>query len=168
MRKSRITLSFLGMLALSTVVACGGGGGGGGGDDTGTLTVAASAEASDAHGGGNCGLAAPMPAELMHTWNETQECTALSSNPPRVVFSPTVVCPRNGQANCLATVPFFTCSSDPSQTCGAIGRFLPDCNAIELPDRYAGGAAHEMIHFLLRQAGRGDWAGHSAPEWSCQ
>ena len=167
MRKPRQILTILAILALSSLTACGGGGGGG--SDTESMTVPLSAaQASEANADGNCGAAIPMPANLMATWNETQECTAMSSNPPRVVFSPTVVCPRNGQENCLATVPFFTCTSDPSQTCGAIGRFLPDCNAIELPDRFAGGAAHEMIHFLLRQHGRGDWAHHDGPEWSCQ
>jgi len=167
MRKPRILLTILATLMLPTVFACGGGGGGGG--DSESLTVAvSSADASGANIGGSCAGAVPMPSSLLSTWNETEQCTGMSSEPPRVVFSPTAICPRNGQANCLATVPFFACSSDPSQTCGAIGRFLASCNAIELPDQFSGGAAHEMIHYLLHQNGQGDWADHSGPEWTCQ
>jgi len=166
MRKPRILQTILAATMLSTVMACGGGGGGGGSD---SATAALSAdEASHENTGGSCGGAVAMPASLLSTWQETEQCTGMSSEPPRVVFSPTVVCPRSGADNCLATVPFFTCSSDSSQTCGAIGRFLPDCNAIELPDHFSGGAAHEMIHYLLRQSGRGDWAQHSGSEWICQ
>jgi hypothetical protein len=109
-----------------------------------------------------------MPESLADIWMETEQCTNLSAPPPLVVFSPTVDCPRSGQPNCLATVPFFPCTEDPSQTCGAIGRFLPSCNAIELPDRYSRGAAHEMIHYLLYTSGRADWSEHSAKEFTCQ
>jgi hypothetical protein len=52
--------------------------------------------------------------------------------------------------------------------CGAAGRYLAGCNAIELPDQYSGAAAHEMIHHLLRTSGRGDWMSHGAPEFACQ
>jgi hypothetical protein len=166
MRKTSIRLAFLLTLTVPTLFGCGGGGGGGGTEST-TVNLS-SAGASEMSGDELCDSAGPLPVSLQGIWNETQQCTALSSVPPQVVFSPTVVCPRNGQPDCLATVPFFPCSSDPSQTCGAIGRFLPSCNAIELPDRYNGAAAHEMIHYLLHSNGHDDWAAHSAPEFVCQ
>lgn len=102
------------------------------------------------------------------TWNETEQCTALSAPPPLVMLSPTVICPRSGEPHCLSTVPFFPCSDNPAQSCGAIGRFLPRCGAIELPDHYSGAMAHEMIHYLLYTNRHGDWAGHTGPEFTCQ
>src|ERR1043165_8425079 len=118
--------------------------------------------------GGDCDGAERLPDSLASTWAETEQCTEMSAPPPSVIFSPTVECPRNHSDDCLATVPFFPCSDDPSQTCGAVGRFLPACNAIELPDHYSGASAHEMIHYLLHTNGRSDWAVHSGPEWVCQ
>jgi len=165
MRKPRILLTIIATLALPTLFACGGGGGGGSDSTTVGLT---SADAAEANTDASCAGAVPMPSNLLSTWQETEQCTGMSSEPPRVVFSPTTICPRSGAASCLATVPFFSCSNDASQTCGAIGRFLPDCNAIELPDKYSGGAAHEMIHYLLHQNGRGDWAQHTGTKWTCQ
>ena len=164
MNKQWIWLAFFTMLTSSTLLSCGGGGGG---EEVGSTTAPLSSiESSEV--GGSCDGAVPMPASLEGTWNETSQCAGMSSVPPSVIFSPTVTCPRNGESNCLATVPFFPCSSDPSQTCGAVGRFLPACNAIELPDRNTGAAAHEMIHYLLHASGRRDWASHSAPEFVCQ
>jgi hypothetical protein len=162
MNKARIWLAFLVSLSISPL---GCGGGGGGGVESSTVALS-SANASEI--GGDCTRAEPIPESMIGTWDETEQCTDLSASPPSVVFSPTVECPRNHQDECLSTVPFFPCSNDPSQTCGAVGRFLPDCNAIELPDRYRGAAAHEMIHYLLHSAGRKDWAVHTGPEWTCQ
>lgn len=172
MRKHRKTLAFLTTLTVPLFLACGGGGGGGGDDsaDSTESTVASltAADASEVSAQADCSESVPMPASLDAPWNETEQCTDLSAAPPRIILSATVNCPRSGQPNCLATVPFFPCSDNPSQTCGAIGRFLPDCGAIELPDRYSGAAAHEMIHYLLLANRRGDWADHSAPEFACQ
>ena len=162
MSKSLIWLGFLATFSLAPL-ACGGGGGGGVENSTAPLSAATNAEV-----GRDCTGAAPLTPLLETTWAETEECTDLSAVPPKVIFSPTVECPRNHQQECLATVPFFPCSSDPSQSCGAIGRFLPECGAVELPDHYSGGAAHEMIHYLLYTSGRSDWAAHAAPEWVCQ
>ena len=162
MSKLRICLLFLAMLMIS--VSCGGGSGEG--QETVTVPLASSDGRSEV--GDSCDGAQPMPPDLSGTWNETSQCAALWGPPPSVLFSPTVNCPRSGEPNCLATVAFFPCSDDASQTCGAIGRFLPECNAIELPDHYSGAAAHEMIHYLLYQNHRSDWAGHSSSEWVCQ
>jgi len=161
MSKARIWLAFLIALSVSAV-GCGGASGG-----VESTTVALNS-ASSTEVGGDCTGATPMPASMASTWAETEQCTDMSTSPPDVIFSPTVDCPRNGQDDCLATVPFFPCSDDPSQTCGAGGRFLPACNAIELPDHYSGAAAHEMIHYLLYSNGRGDWAAHTGAEWVCQ
>jgi len=169
MRKPRILLTFLTALALPALFGCGGGGGGAGGDDASTSTLSLSAaNASEMNKAESCAEAQPMPEKLIGTWNQTEVCTGLASTPPSVVFSPTVICPRSGADSCLSTVPYFTCSDDPTKLCGAVGRFLPDCNAIELPDKYSGGAAHEMIHYLLHQAHRKDWSEHTAPEFTCQ
>lgn len=167
MRQIQKTLLFAMAFMIPALSGCGGGGGGGGGG-TGSTVVSLSAAPEDVSSGGRCGGASPLPANLQATWNETEQCSALSAPPPNVVFSPTVTCPRNGLDECLSTVPFFPCGDNPSQSCGAIGRFLPSCNAIELPDRYSGGAAHEMIHYLLHTAGHPDWTQHSGPEWVCQ
>jgi hypothetical protein len=150
--------------------ACGGGGGGGGGEASAATTVAALTGngASEMTSDVDCGRAVDLPGELQATWNETEQCTVLSGPAPKVIFTNTVTCPRSGQANCLESVPFFECSDHSGQLCGAVGRFLPQCGAIELPDRYFGAAAHEMIHFLLRANGHDDWASHGAGEFSCQ
>jgi len=161
MSKSWIWLAFLTTLSVSAA------GCGGGGESVESSTVALSS-ATVGEVGGDCSGAGPMPTSMAATWGETEQCTDISASPPAVIFSPTVDCPRNRENDCLATVPFFPCSDDPSQTCGAVGRFLPDCNAIELPDHYSGAAAHEMIHYLLHSSGRADWATHSGPEWACQ
>ncbi len=163
MSKSAIWRMFLIALSVSAA-SCGGGGGG----NTESSTIALNSASPSEVSRGDCSNAGPMPANLQATWGETEQCTDMSASPPSVIFSPTVECPRNHQDDCLATVPFFPCSDDPSQTCGAVGRFLPECDAIELPDHYSGAAAHEMIHYLLRSSGRSDWASHSSPEWSCQ
>ncbi len=169
MRKYRKSLVFLTTLSVPLFFGCGGGGSGGEGDGTATTVASLSAAgASEMSAQTDCSLAVPMPASLEVTWNETEQCTVLAAPPPTIVFSPTATCPRSGQPNCLATVPFFQCSDNPAQTCGAIGRFLPDCNAIELPDGYSGAAAHEMIHYLLRANRHRDWASHTAPEFACQ
>jgi hypothetical protein len=109
-----------------------------------------------------------MPQSLAPTFNETQQCTNLSAPPPQVILSPTVPCPTSGELHCLATVPFFPCTNDPTKMCGAAGRFLPECNAIELPDQWTDAAAHEMIHYLLRASGHDDWAVHTDPAFACQ
>jgi hypothetical protein len=101
-------------------------------------------------------------------YDETEQCTALSAPPPAVVFTATMPCPSSGEPHCLADVAPFPCSFDPSRMCGAIGRYVASCNTIELPNEYSGAAAHEMIHHLLRMAGRSDWSVHSGPEWACQ
>jgi hypothetical protein len=165
MRRCRIALDLLLILSVVFCTSCGGGGDGG---DVESSTANLAAAPSEMSSPESCDGAAPLPSSLESVWNETEQCTVLSSEPPLVVLSPTVVCPRNQLPQCLATVPFFPCSNDPSQTCGAIGRFLPSCNAIELPDRYDGAAAHEMIHHLLRSQGRSDWAEHDSAEFACQ
>lgn len=162
MSKLRMWRMFLIALCLCAA-GCGGGGGGNTESSTVLLSSASASEMS-----GDCSGAAPMPQNLEDTWAETEQCTNMSALPPSVIFSPTVECPRNHQDACLATVPFFPCSDDPSQMCGAVGRFLPTCAAIELPDHYSGAAAHEMIHYLLYTSGRSDWAEHSGTEWACQ
>ena len=163
MRKVLELFVFFAVLNFS-VVSCGGGGGGSGNADQ-ALATSSRAEV-DAQP--DCANAVPLTEDLQSVWSETEQCTALEAPPPRVVFSPTVVCPRNGLPECLATVPFSPCADDPSQTCGAIGRFLPACRAIELPDDFFGAAAHEMIHYLLWTNGRSDWEVHTGPEWVCQ
>lgn len=170
MRKYSTTLMII-AASLPLLSACGGGGGSGGGGEASAATTVASltaAGASEITSNVDCGRAVSLPQSLEATWDETEQCTVLSAPPPKVVYSETVTCPRNGKPDCLGSVPFFACSDNPAQTCGAIGRFLPECNAIELPDRYAGGAAHEMIHYVLRANGRQDWANHAAPEFVCQ
>jgi hypothetical protein len=172
-RNVRKALVFVGAIGwFSMLLGCGGGGGGGSGSGNGgessqavNLATDTSAEVSSKP---ECSQAQPMTAETELVWRETEQCTELAAPAPRIIYSPTVTCPRNGQPACLATVPFFSCSDDPSQTCGAVGRFLPECGAIELPDRNQGAAAHEMIHYLLRANGRQDWAQHGGPEWVCQ
>lgn len=164
MRKRSISLVLAAVLPV--LAACGGGGGGGElGSSTQGLTASGASEFDDSS---LCGSRGPLPADLAQVYNETQQCAAISEPPPEVVFSPTVPCPSNGQVHCLATVAPFPCSSDPSKMCGAAGRYLASCDTIELPDSYSGAAAHEMIHHLLRMSGRGDWAVHTAPEFSCQ
>lgn len=173
MRNYLKNLGIFAFVVFPLLAGCGGGGGGGGGG-AGEAQAATNVAALTASGaselGSNvdCSAAVDLPESLQSTWDETQQCTALSATPPKVLYSPTVVCPRNRQEQCLSTVPFFACSSDPSQLCGAIGRFLPQCNAIELPDRYAGAAAHEMIHYLLRASGQKNWATHESPDFVCQ
>ena len=169
MRKPRISLFFLMALGFPGLFGCGGGGGRESGGDAATSTLSLSAaNASEMNTAESCNGVEPMPETLFATWNETEVCTGLASTPPSVVFSPTVVCPRSGADSCLSTVPYFTCSDDPTKLCGAVGHFLPECNAIELPDKYTGSAAHEMIHYLLHQAGRDDWSKHTAAEFTCQ
>ena len=169
MRKGWKLLAFLIAAVGPTSMGCGGGGGGGGGHNTESNVAAlSSAGAAEMDSQPNCGSAISLPSDLQPVWTETEQCTVLSAESPRVIFSPTVICPRSGEAHCLADVPFFPCSDDPSQTCGAIGRFVPSCGAIELPDQYAGAAAHEMIHYLLKANGHPDWAQHTGPEWVCQ
>jgi hypothetical protein len=158
---------------LPVFLGCGRGGGGGGSStgeaplDTEVAALTTTSPVATASRP-ECLLAQPMPRTMDLTWNETEQCVDLAAPPPTVVYSQTVICPRSGQADCLATVPFFPCSDDPSRTCGAIGRFLPECGAIELPDRYQGAAAHEMIHYLLKVNGYKQWAEHSGPQWACQ
>jgi hypothetical protein len=171
MRKCWRTLRFCALVALPALLGCGGGGGGGAsGTDASAkagLATDISAEVSSSSRP-ECLGAQPITKQMELTWNETEQCTDLAGPPPQVIYSPTVICPRNGQPDCLATVPFFPCSDNPAQTCGAVGRFLPECGAIEVPDRYQGAAAHEMIHYLLRTNRRSDWANHTGPEWICQ
>jgi hypothetical protein len=149
---------------LPVLAACGGGGGGLE-TDIGGLIAPGASEFEDSS---LCGAAGPLPADLLQVYDETEQCSAISASPPNVVFSETVPCPSSGQPHCLATVAPFPCSSDRSQMCGAAGRYLASCDTIELPDTYTAAAAHEMIHHLLRMSARGDWAGHGAPEFSCQ
>jgi hypothetical protein len=164
------TLVIIAAVAVPLFSACGGGGGGGGSDASAATAVAGltASGASEMSSNVDCGRAVDLPGELQATWNETAQCTALAAAPPKVIFTNTVVCPRNGQPDCLESVPFFECSDGSGQLCGAVGRFLPQCGAIELPDRYYGAAAHEMIHYLLRANGHGDWASHGAGEFVCQ
>jgi len=154
-------------------LGCGGAGGGGGGSGGSAVESSQAANlatetSAEVNSSPQCTEAQPLSAATELVWNETEQCTDLAAPPPLVIYSPTVTCPRNRQPACLATVPFFPCSDDPSQTCGAIGRFLPECGAIELPDRNQDAAAHEMIHYLLRANGRREWAQHTSPEWVCQ
>jgi hypothetical protein len=173
MRKRRKILALVATAILPIFLGCGRGGGGGGSStgeaplDTEVAALTTTSPVATASRP-ECLLAQPMPRAMDLTWNETEQCVDLAAPPPTVVYSQTVICPRSGQADCLATVPFFPCSDDPSRTCGAIGRFLPECGAIELPDRYQGAAAHEMIHYLLKVNGYKQWAEHSGPQWACQ
>ncbi|MGH7898089.1 MAG: hypothetical protein ACREQQ_09060 [Candidatus Binatia bacterium] len=157
------------MIGLAGALVSCGGGGSGVGDGLQTSSEGLSAGgASEFDTSTPCGQAGPLTSDLIQVYEETEQCVGLSAPPPAVVFSPTVPCPTSGELRCLESVDPFPCSYDPSKSCGATGRYLASCNAIELPDQYSGAAAHEMIHHVLRMAGREDWAQHESPEFACQ
>ena len=115
----------------------------------------------------DCSLTMPLSAPLDSIWQETQECTGLSAPEPRVFFSPAVACPGSDAVECLAVVPPFSCEGHPLLYCGALGRYLRACAAIELPEGSTIAAAHEMIHHLKLANGHSDWNRHTGPEWAC-
>lgn len=108
-----------------------------------------------------------LPGDLEATYAEVEQCTAISAPPPSVVFTPTVECPSSGRRCCLASVEPIPCGADGNARCGTMGRYHEGSQTIELPDECADSAAHEMIHHLLRQAGRSDWEEHDGAEWAC-
>src|SRR5258705_13337319 len=58
--------------------------------------------AAEILGDGDCSRTESLPTSLDSIWDETEQCTHLGAFPPRVLFSRSTVCPRNGQPDCLA------------------------------------------------------------------
>ncbi|MGH7806225.1 MAG: hypothetical protein ACREQJ_17895 [Candidatus Binatia bacterium] len=108
-----------------------------------------------------------LPGDLEQTYARVQECVAISAPAPAVVFTTTIECPASGRRCCLASVAPVPCGPDGSARCGTMGRYHEDSQTVELPDECADSAAHEMIHHLLHEAGRGDWQDHRGWEWGC-
>src|SRR5882724_13303968 len=101
MTKPMIWLAFFVILSPSALLQ----GCGGSDENSGVGSEVVSLSSTPSEMGGDCAGAVPMPESLAAVWSETEQCTELSSSStPWVVFSPTVVCPRNGQPDCLSTV----------------------------------------------------------------
>jgi hypothetical protein len=108
-----------------------------------------------------------MPGDLESVYAGVEECSGLSAPAPAVMFSPTIICPASGRRCCLASADPIPCGDDRSALCGTMGRYHESSQTIELPDECWDSAGHEMVHHLLRQAGRGDWREHTGGEWAC-